>query len=451
MGSYWLVVPNSKQPSLAVNFEVFGEVRTAWKPDEVTSITEKYGDPLAVVIGVPVDGMQHRVSWFRHQYPHSRLYLAGFISPFQLAGLDITGAIPVPLPHDFVKAVQAELDLEDELGHPLPPAPVSTITPAAPTMGNEEPGKPVGKDQIIVVFSGKGGDGKTTVAAQLGILLAKRGISTLLIDADYKGNDAEWFRGVNQPSIHSILDFRNDIPIDDRSLIESFLMEKNGLKILPCPQVEVGPTPREVLERAIQAYKPFYSVIILDMHQGYSPELLLASRYANKLIALTVPSDRRLYPFSMTLNQLLHQRVSKKNLHIVVNRAYRGEADIRKVRTGLQDVLGETFNHYHTLPFVEELSYDDDPEFVPISDMKGSELYPEAFLRMAEAVTGLMLHKSKEERRESAGSSHSTKSAKSKRKSSSRGGSGIGGLFAKFLGPASKKIAKSKKKGGKRR
>jgi MinD-like ATPase involved in chromosome partitioning or flagellar assembly len=438
MGQYWLVVPNPTHPSLAVNFEIFGEVHAVRSANEATAVSEQQGDPVAVVIGVPVDGLAQRVEWFRHQYPHSRLYLAGFIPPFQLGGLDITLAVPIPLPPDFIKTVRTELDLDDTLGHVLPAAPAS-YQPIMPVVQQETaPKEPVGKDQIIAVFSGKGGDGKTTVSAQLGILLAKRGHSVLIIDADYKGNEAEWFRGMKQPPIHSILDFRTEEE-KDRSVIESFLLEKNGLKILPCPQTEVGPIHPSTLDRAIKAYKPFYSVIILDMHQGFSPELLLAAQYASTFIAVTVSSEHRIYPFATTLNQLMSHRVSKKNLHIVINRSHRGENDVRRVRTGIQDVLGETFNHFHVLPYVEELSHDDDPDFVPISDMKGAEPYPSAFLKMAEAVTGLSLRKSGEGRTDKPSSSKKTSTSKS---------SSVGFLSTLFGGAPKKKPVK---KGAKKR
>lgn len=432
MGSYWLVVPNPTQPSLAVNFEPFGEVHTVRNSEEALMVADQFGEPWAVVVGVPVDGFRKRVEWFRHRFPHSRLYLAGGISPFQLEGLDFTTMVSVPLPLTFIKALRHELALEDNLDHVLPQFPASqTAMPFSETTINKEP---AGNDQIIAVFSGKGGDGKTTVSAQLGIMLAKRGISTLIIDADYKGNEAEWFRGMGQPPIHSILDFQTSVE-RDRALLESFLMEKNGLKVLACPPVEMGPIPPEVLERAIQAYKPFYSIIILDLHQGFSPELLLAVQYANKLVAVTIPSDRRMNPFAVTIGRLLEHRINKKHLYIVVNRTH-GEADVRKVRTGMQDIIGETFSHYYALPYQESLEYDDDPEFVPITDNKSSEPYPTAFLKLAEAVTGLQLRAKTTEKVKSKPSSTNEKKP--------------GGFFALLFGSSKKSNKKPVKKKAKR-
>src|SRR5258706_15616247 len=43
---------------------------------------------------------------------------------------------------------------------------------------------PKGKTEVIAIASGKGGTGKTLIAACLGYVLTKSGLSTLLIDAD---------------------------------------------------------------------------------------------------------------------------------------------------------------------------------------------------------------------------------------------------------------------------
>ncbi len=386
--TYWLIVPNAKNLTLALDFEVLGEVHTAQSVDEATAVVESHGEPFAVVLGVPVDDLKQRVQWAQQQFPQSRLYLAGTVSPFALGGLNVDGIIPLPLPADWIKSIKVELGTDDENT-----APAKVIMPSVPVEPSA-PVEPMGKDQIIAVFSGKGGDGKSTVASQLALLLAKKGISALLVDADYKGNQAEWFRGTSAPPIHSIADFRNAAP-QERAVLESYLMTYKTLKILPCPQVESGHIPPDVLARAIDAYRPFYSVIVIDMHQGFSPELLKVAQYANKLIAVTVPSDRRLYPFAVTLTQLLNHGVNKKILHIVINRAHSKDAE-SKVRVALHDIVGDAYaGKYHVLPYAEVLDYDDDPDFYAVTDLKANDPYVSAFLKMAEAVTGLKLRSGK--------------------------------------------------------
>ena len=58
----------------------------------------------------------------------------------------------------------------------------------------------------IVVTSGKGGVGKTTVTANLGIFLAKRGKRVALIDIDFGLNNLDVVLGLESNVVFVILD-----------------------------------------------------------------------------------------------------------------------------------------------------------------------------------------------------------------------------------------------------
>ena len=80
-----------------------------------------------------------------------------------------------------------------------------------------------GVKNIIVVASGKGGVGKSTVAANLAIALARQGLKTALVDADIYGPSI--------PKMFGIEGMRPEITaIGDQEMI--FPIEKYGVKIM---------------------------------------------------------------------------------------------------------------------------------------------------------------------------------------------------------------------------
>jgi ATP-binding protein involved in chromosome partitioning len=80
-----------------------------------------------------------------------------------------------------------------------------------------------GVQNIIVIASGKGGVGKSTIAANLAIALARNGLKTALVDADIYGPSI--------PKMFGIEDIRPEVSgLGEKEII--FPVEKYGVKIM---------------------------------------------------------------------------------------------------------------------------------------------------------------------------------------------------------------------------
>ena len=80
-----------------------------------------------------------------------------------------------------------------------------------------------GVKNIIVVASGKGGVGKSTVAANLAVAMSRNGFKTALVDADIYGPSI--------PRMFGIEDAKPDVTaFGDKEMI--FPIEKYGVKIM---------------------------------------------------------------------------------------------------------------------------------------------------------------------------------------------------------------------------
>ncbi|WP_457600683.1 septum site-determining protein MinD [Hydrogenivirga sp.] len=85
--------------------------------------------------------------------------------------------------------------------------------------------------EVIVVTSGKGGVGKTTLTANLGVALAKLGKKVLLIDADIGLRNLDMILGLENRIVYDILDVLEDrVPVE-----KAFVKDKRGLNLFLLP------------------------------------------------------------------------------------------------------------------------------------------------------------------------------------------------------------------------
>ena len=100
---------------------------------------------------------------------------------------------------------------------------IKTVIPKASAAESTTTHSPVIAKHIIAIHSGKGGVGKSTVAANLAVALAKAGHSVGLLDAD--------IHGPSMPKMFGCEDARPySVDVDGRTLIEP--VEQYGVKML---------------------------------------------------------------------------------------------------------------------------------------------------------------------------------------------------------------------------
>ena len=80
--------------------------------------------------------------------------------------------------------------------------------------------------KIIVITSGKGGVGKTTTTANLGVALANLGYSTVLIDADVGLRNLDLLLGLENRIIYTA----SDVLLGECSLEQALIKEKEGMR-----------------------------------------------------------------------------------------------------------------------------------------------------------------------------------------------------------------------------
>jgi pilus assembly protein CpaE len=198
-----------------------------------------------------------------------------------------------------------------------------------------------GGAKVITVFSTKGGAGKSVIAANLAVVLARRSPEkpVVLVDADLQfGDVAVMLKLAPQ---HTIVDAVGSLDRLDPTLLNQFLMrhEPSGLQILPAP---LEPSFADQISAAemiqiIRLLRTYCSYVIIDTPAYFNEVVLGLIEESDEVLlvaGMDIPNIKNVKIGLQTL-RLLNVPMSK--LHLVLNRANsKVKLDVGEVERTLQ-------------------------------------------------------------------------------------------------------------------
>lgn len=179
----------------------------------------------------------------------------------------------------------------------------------------ESDGGPV----VIAVTSGKGGVGKTSMVVNLGLLLAKQGVRTVILDADLGLANVEVLVGIVPPySIYDVL-------YGNKTFQEILINGPFDLKIVSGGSglqelANIEQSQREKLISSLAFFQDKTEVLLIDTGAGISRNVLGFVAAAGEVIVVVTPE-----PTSLTDAYSLIKVLAKFELHervfFIVNQA----------------------------------------------------------------------------------------------------------------------------------
>jgi septum site-determining protein MinD len=139
--------------------------------------------------------------------------------------------------------------------------------------------------RVIVVTSGKGGVGKSSICVNVASHLAKRGNRVCLIDADLGLKNLDVMLGIESRVIFDIQDVINGVCTLNKALVRDKRLE--DLYLLPaCKSIDVTKINFSYLEKIIIELKKEFDFIFIDSPAGIERGFYNAIRNANEAIVV---------------------------------------------------------------------------------------------------------------------------------------------------------------------
>lgn len=140
--------------------------------------------------------------------------------------------------------------------------------------------------RIIVVTSGKGGVGKTSVVSNVGVALAAQGFNVCLIDADLGLRNLDVVLGLENRVVFDLQDV-----IENKCDLEKAIIKDkkyNNLSILPaCKNLDVQKINFDYLKRIVNQLDSVYDFIFIDSPAGIERGFFNAINNAKEAIIVS--------------------------------------------------------------------------------------------------------------------------------------------------------------------
>jgi MinD-like ATPase involved in chromosome partitioning or flagellar assembly len=176
--------------------------------------------------------------------------------------------------------------------------------------------------QIVTVFAAKGGCGKTTLAINLGVALARHGGRVCVLDLDLSFGDVAI--SVQLDPVRTVVDALPMAGHLDVTGTASLLTRyQPGLDALLAPVTpgDAEKIPPRLVGELLAVLRTMYDFIVVDTPAQFSEHVLTAMDVSSQLVLLTTPDVPALKNLRVTLDMLDLLSYPRQIRSVVVNRS----------------------------------------------------------------------------------------------------------------------------------
>ena len=173
--------------------------------------------------------------------------------------------------------------------------------------------------RVIVITSGKGGVGKTTASANIGVALANTGASVALVDMDIGLRNLDILMGLENRVVYNLVDV-----VEERCKLRQALVKDKripNLSLLPAAQTrDKTAVNSEQMKKLCDELKALFEFVIVDSPAGIESGFQNAVAGASEAVVITTPEMSAVRDADRIIGLLEARKEEISEYRLVINR-----------------------------------------------------------------------------------------------------------------------------------
>ena len=188
--------------------------------------------------------------------------------------------------------------------------------------------------EIIVIASGKGGVGKSTVTVGLSHALKRLDKKVLAIDFDIGLRSLDLLFGVREKVLYNWGDL-----VMERCQKADALIDADGVNVIPAPFSGDEKYEEPDVLKTVELFDEDYDYILIDAPAGISSGFHLACFCADRALVVSTPDDVCVRSVNIAANKIVEMGIS--DVRLVINK-FVVKYSLKKKFLNIDDVIDHT-------------------------------------------------------------------------------------------------------------
>lgn len=201
---------------------------------------------------------------------------------------------------------------------------------------------------VLVITSGKGGVGKSTVAVGLAVSFCQNSKKVLLIDADEGLRCLDGLLGAEKSVLYDAADIQSEPESVETSVIKT---NYKGLYLLAAP-AEFGMLDSEKFGNLVSAAREYYDYVIVDCPAGVEERYYISLPRDSKVLVVTNSDESAVNGAEKA--GLLVKKLGFTNVRLIVNKF--SNKRVGKIHRNIDEIVNKTaIGLIGIIPFDDEI------------------------------------------------------------------------------------------------